>query len=423
MLKKLLRLMTVTVLVALIVLPAQAKVNLTMVTHWNTSVTHGALLKQYVEEFNRIQDEIEVTLESYAGQSHAEKVAVWTATNTMPDILPVSQADIPQWVDAGIISPMPDDIVGQLQDIFLPGAFQLTAYDGEIWGYPTENMPNAFTYDLVDFNNKGIGGQFPETWSDLLAVAKRLTEYDANGAITRAGFGWNLDFRRNIGILMALTWAEGGELFTDGGQSFDFLSDPVMRSINFLDDLINEQNIVRFGGNHSHSVQAIRWAPGPYVRGTMLAESGPERFAEFRSARLPIGPNGQRTVANYGWVVTVPTATTQKDEVHRFLMWLFNDLTERGTTRMGDIMAMLGSIPNTMPDVVNQPVAQEPFMQGFVAPMMDGQVRSWPMPPAPVFGPINTALTAIFNRDGAPRNTLENLQRQVDQLIAEVVAD
>ncbi|NLN27602.1 MAG: extracellular solute-binding protein [Firmicutes bacterium] len=411
----------VAALVLLAAVPAQARIELTMVTHWNTAVTQGALLQQYIDEYNSLQDEVHITLISDPAASGTEKIFLWHTAGTMPDILPVSQVNIPQFVQSGIISPMPDHIIQVLEENFLPGALQLTSHRGQIWGYPTENMPNAFTYDLIDFNNKGIGDQFPETWEELLAVAQRLTEYDGEGNITRAGFGWNQDFRRNIAMLMVLTWREGGELFTDNDTKVHFTSEPVQRAVNFLTEIVHERNIVRYGGNHSHSVQAIRWAPGPYVRSSILAESGPERLAEIRSARLPLSPDGKRTVPNYGWVIAVPTATPYKEQVHDFLIWLTTDVLPDGTTRMGNVLTLLGSIPNTLTDIYSQPVLQDPFMAGFVAPMMDNDVRSWPMPPNSngVFSTMNRAISDILNQVDAPMNILTNLQSQVQQLIDE----
>lgn len=398
---------------------AQAKTELLMVTHWNTSATQGALMSKYVEEYNNLQDDVFIVFRNDPGATAPDKVLLWAATDSMPDILPVSQVNIPSFVQAGIISPMSDDIVDILRETYLPGALQLVEHQGEIWGYPTENMPNAFTYDMVDFDNRGIGDHFPETWDDLLAVAKRLTAYDGEGNITRAGFGWNLDFRRNLGILYALTWAEGGEVFVDDDRKLNLLSEPVINAVDFLVDIIHGQSTVRFGGNHSHSVQAIRWAPGPYIQSSIINESGVDRLQEIKSARLPVGKNGMRTVANYGWVIAVPTATKHKNEVHDFLQWMTTEITPEGTTRMGNVMALLGSIPNTMADIVNQPMAQHEFMQGFLAPMFDNDVRSWPMPPNSnaIFGDMNRALTEVFNGTTAPRNALENLQRQGQQVI------
>lgn len=392
-----------------------------MVTHWNTTVTHGALMSKYVEEYNKKQDQVEVIFRNEAGASGTAKALLWAATGTMPDILPVSQVNIRTFVDTGIISPMPESIVNRLKTIFLPGALQLVSADGQIWGYPTENMPNAFTYDLVDFNNKGIGDRFPETWPDLLAVAKRLTTYDANGAIVRSGFGWNLDFRRNLGILFALTWGEGGDVFTNNDRTINLLSTAVKSSINFLVDLIHGQSIVKFGGTHSHSLQAIRWAPGPYVQSSILTESSSERLEEIRSARIPFGKNGQRIVANYGWVIAVPTATKHSKEVHDFLLWLTTELTANRTTRMGDVMALLGSMPNTRPDIISQPITKNRFMAGFVGPLVDNEVRSWPIIPndPPILGTLNTALTEIFNGKSSPAQALENAQVKVQAQLNE----
>lgn len=409
----------VALAVLLAAVPAGAKIQLTMVTHWNTAITQGALLNQFIQEYNSLQDEVEIVLISDPAASGSDKIVTWWLAGTMPDILPVSQVNIPQFVESGILSPMPEHIVELIRREFLPGSVQLTSYKGQIWGYPTENMPNAFTYDLIDFRNKGISEQFPETWEELMEVAQVLTEYDAEGNITRAGFGWNLDFRRNISILLALTWANGGELFTDNDSQVHFLSEPVLQAVDLLTEILLERNVVRFGGGHSHTVQAIRWAPGPYVRSSIIAEAGEERLKDIRSARAPVGPNGKRTVATYGWIIGVPSSTPYKEQVHDFLIWLTTDVTPRGTTRMGEILQMLGSIPNTITDVQNLPVLQDPFMAGFVAPLLDNDVRSWPMPPNSnaVFSAMNSALSRLYQGQEAPISVLTNLQNQVQQLI------
>ena len=131
----------VAALVLLAAVPAQARIELTMVTHWNTAVTQGALLQQYIDEYNSLQDEVHITLISDPAASGTEKIFLWHTAGTMPDILPVSQVNIPQFVQSGIISPMPDHIIQVLEENFLPGALQLTSHRGQIWGYPTENIP------------------------------------------------------------------------------------------------------------------------------------------------------------------------------------------------------------------------------------------------------------------------------------------
>ena len=54
------------------------------------------------------------------------------------------------------------------------GAFQLVTYNDKVWGIPWENMPMAFTYDIVQFQNHGLA-EFPNTWDELINAAKRLT--------------------------------------------------------------------------------------------------------------------------------------------------------------------------------------------------------------------------------------------------------
>lgn len=72
--------------------------------------------------------------------------------------------------------------------------------------------------------------------------------------------------------------------------------------------------------------------------------------------------------------------------------------TDRGTTRMGDVMATLGSLPDTHADLRNQPAMKEAFLKGFidalpsyvqvVLPDLPG-VDSWQ-------GAMDAALKSVF---------------------------
>ncbi len=403
---------------------AQAKVTLDMVTHWNTGVSQGALLKQYVEEYNAMQDEVEVVLSSDPSNSQLSKILVWAAGGTLPDILPISQVVIPDLAGTGIIQPLAEGTLDQVENAFLPGAIQLVTYDDQVWGYPTENMPNALSFDTVEFANRGVSTDFPETWPEVVEIAKALTTYNNDGSIQKAGLGWSQGFRENIGFLMSQVWGGGGQLFSSDLRKANLLSEPVRNAVDLLEDIVHESGAVKLGGSRTLEHQAIRITPGPWVRGSILA-ADESRLQEIHTAPMPVGPSGNRVVANYGWAITIAATTDHPVESQEFLAWLANDVQQdTGTTRMGDIMATLGSIPNTRADIANQPFVQEPFMQGFVAPMAANQVRSWPMVPnsAEVYKVLNRELNAVINGKSSPFQALNNAQTEIQAAIDAAVA-
>jgi|GEM_PF-3388822 len=403
---------------------ASAKVTLNMVTHWNTGVSQGALLKKFIEEYNSMQDEVEVVLSADPSNSQISRILVWAAGGVLPDILPLSQVVIPDLVAAGIIQPLSGDALARAEDEFLPGALQLVTYEGKVWGYPTENMPNALSYDTVEFGNRGVSTDFPDTWDEVVQIARVLTTYNADGSIQKAGLGWATGFRENIGFLMSQVWGGDGELFSADLRRVTLLNETVLNAVELFRQIARESGVVRLGGPHTHEQQVIRITPGPYVRGTILA-ADPQRLNEIRTAPMPVGPSGKRVVANYGWAITMTSTTQYPKEAQAFLDWLLSDIQpSTGTTRMGDIMAVLGSIPNTRADIANQPFAQEAFMQGYLIPMATNEVRSWPMVPnsSEVYRLLNLHLNSVLNGAAAPLQALTNAQTEIQAVIDQAVA-
>ena len=393
---------------------AGAGVKLTTVTHWDLRTGPGALLVKYVQEYNAAQDGVEVEVVQDPSAASPDRIAVWAAAGMLPDILPVSQVAFVDLMRAGIFAPLPGDAAELVRETYLEAALDMVRFEDQIWGYPSEYIPMVFTYDTVAFAHRGLPLDFPGTWPELLVAAKKLTAYSEAGAIVKAGLGWTNDQAHNAGIFLALAWTSGrpgASMFGDGRAS---VANPAAEfSLDFLDELFNRERVAAWGPDRTLADHAIRWTPSHHRRAIAAV---PGRLEEVRSARVPAGADGARFAPAYGWAYTVPAAAEHPREAHEFLKWLAADVLPGGTTRLGNIMMELGSIPGARADLKSQePLSREPFYSGYYESLVNGEVRTLPTQVINfrVLDVLNGAVTSVIAEGRSVAEALSEAEAQL----------
>lgn len=392
-------------IVLLMAMPMSAKVKLTTVTHWNLSTGPGALLAQYIEEYNALQDEVEIEVYNDANAGQVDHILVWAVSDTMPDILPVSQVHMADLMQAGLMVPLPDDVAEQVAQIYVPGAAEMVRYNGKLYGYPSEYIPTIFTYDIVAFEQRGLPLEFPDTWSGVVEAARKLTTYSDTGEIEKAGIGWDNNTRSNVGLLLSYTWTSGqpgAEIFSEDFRTINLVTPAAESALQFVHELFHEERVATVGGSRALADQAIRWSQSHHRCSIVTI---PGRIDEIWSARVPKGADGTRLASVYGWAYIVPSTAKHQKEAHDFLIWLTSDTFDDGTTRLGRMMAELGSIPVTVADVQNQAdFREEMFFRGYLETVAHNETRPWPTPVAnqDVLSVLNGAVRAMIHHEATP---------------------
>ncbi|WP_289285394.1 extracellular solute-binding protein, partial [Parablautia intestinalis] len=97
--------------------------------------------------------------------------------------------------DAGlmVINDVIEDMGGE--STWLAAGKDEACVDGDWYGVPWRFDTRVLLYNTEDFEKAGIT-EAPKTWDELIEVAQKLTETDANGKITHAGLAWNSDMGR-----------------------------------------------------------------------------------------------------------------------------------------------------------------------------------------------------------------------------------
>ncbi len=123
------------------------------------------------------------------GAVKAEKIMTALASGSGPDIVQPQWPFAGKWGAEGIIADLTDFVNNDAEfdkDDFIPSAWDRSTYKGRIYSIPT-NFNSSELYYNVDYMNE-FGAEVPKTINELKKLAVDLTEYDANGFITRCGY-------------------------------------------------------------------------------------------------------------------------------------------------------------------------------------------------------------------------------------------
>lgn len=369
----------------LLLVPAEgAEVTLTAMGSFPPGQEAGDVLQRYIEEYERLHPHVEIDHLPRTGSDleAMEQILVRTAAGNPPDIVYVPQVLLTDYVVQEIVTPVPDAIAERIRSHFLPGALYVAEYNHVLYGFPTELMTQALAYNAVVFERAGLADEAPQTWEELREFARKLTVRGDDGRIVRAGYGIMNYATPVIAYLLTYSRSYGSDPISPDFRSVHFTNPVTVDAVRFLKTLHLEDQTAVIGlpGWTDYNL-GMFFAHGPW-QAQGFRRVGAEFYDSLRSAAPPLGSTGRREATFYGYLWAVTPYARHPAEAYDFLFWLTTEPTERGTTRMGDVLATLGSIPTTREDAEHQPSMEEPFMQGFLEVLMIDAARPIPAIPA-----------------------------------------
>lgn len=413
------------VLVAMLGLAsAAAAQTITLLTHYYAAYPHGRALEEYIAEYEALNPGVNIELQFATNDVLLDRILLGAASGTMPDIVHIAGYMLGDLAEAGALAPLPDAVLERISDDYVPGALALTEYRGRHWGYPTEYMPRALVFNRRLFEAAGLPAEGPETWADLRDFSAKLTERNPDGSFKVAGFGVGLSSagQMGFGMLFSLAYPGGARFLTEDGLRPAFNTPIVAEALGLLRELVSGGYAVArewlVVDMRSGSV-AMMVAPGPYWK-TEFMNVGPEFYAGMATSPVPVPEPGQTpAAAAYGWLFAVTEKPNNRDAVYAFLDWLNTEAMPDGRTRMGNVLAHLGSIPVTYTDLRFQDTVADPFMDGFVQAVANGWTFADPVAPGALdmYRAIEGAIrTAVLGLD-SELNALIEAERRVQALL------
>ncbi len=391
-----------------------AKIELDVMCGYDDSSATGKLFNLYKEEYQKLNPDVKINKINIRS-SVKDQLFTLIVAGQGPDVLLFPQEYLLEYLDQGIVQDLPPALVRQAEAGFIPAAMQLAKFQGILYGWPAENQPQALLYNRMLMAQTGLQDKPPQTWDELRNMAKKMVRYDQQNNLIQMGFAMNSGVEPYLSFVLAHSLAIGYNPVANDLHSVSFNNPKSVQALDLLRRLVVEDRVAKTGwpmhAAYQKNTVGLYWAHGPW-EARDFRNATVDYQENFRSTIPPLGSTGKPVTTIYGYIWSVASYSKKQVAAFNFLLWLCNDVTPEKTTRNGNMMEALGSMPNTMLDAYHQPSMREPFMQGFLEALMRDIVVTMPALPVsldPFTNQVDNALKGSISAQMAMEKIDETL--------------
>lgn len=251
---------------------------------------------------------IDVNYENFPWAQYRAAVVTRLVGGADMDVLWVSDAWLPEFAEAGWLSPI-DDIpeLMKYNDEMAPYCLESMIYDGQQYGLPYYGDHMSFMYNARILEEAGIAAP-PTTWDEVVEQSKLIQEKglaDYPLLLSLAADTWLVEF------ISALAFSHGGRFIGDDGSPV--MADPnggAVAAARFVRDAIHEHGIVSPGAVETPEINGLRaLGEGLHAFGIVptyriRALNDPSQAAQAGNIRIAMMPMGGNADDHYtcGWI-------------------------------------------------------------------------------------------------------------------------
>jgi ABC-type glycerol-3-phosphate transport system substrate-binding protein len=266
------------------------------------------------------------------GTAFLEKITVMGASVGFPDVMHLQNLWMIDFASINALDLVPKTLLGKLQNDLYPQSLKHLEYKGNVWGIPTELQVSAIMYNKQLMAQAGLA-DVPKTWETLIEQSKRLVSNSLNTnqklsglAVNAGGWGWSNNWHM-------LTAAYGGSYIDEKG---------VVELDTAVNRSVMERIVEWFAPNGPATKDRGQFQTGKayfglafpfwsaYIK-TIFKEQWEDIFG---ATQMPAGPAGTYGF-QYGWGLSVPASSKNKEEAWKFIDWLATKTRESGVTSIG----------------------------------------------------------------------------------------
>jgi sn-glycerol 3-phosphate transport system substrate-binding protein len=193
-------------------------------------------IESYVEQFESEHPDIQVN--TVFGGNYAEnqgKVVTALRAGTPPDVAVLLSQELNTLISLDAVDPLDEIIAADPEaqamiDDFFPGFMSNSTLNGQVWSIPFQRSTPVLYYNKDAFTEAGLDADSPpETWSELIEYAEKLTKRDGAGRVTQWGVAIPTE-DRSTWLLEGLVMQAGGSLYDPaGGGRLATIDTPAVR--------------------------------------------------------------------------------------------------------------------------------------------------------------------------------------------------
>jgi multiple sugar transport system substrate-binding protein len=349
----------------------------------------GAPTKAKVAAFNKSHPKIQVKLtDAGGGTDTATKLLTANRAGNGPDAACLEYQTLPSMIVAGALADISAH-TGDVKDAFSSEVWDLTSFDGAVYGVPIDVGPMVLVYNKKRFQELKV--QPPATWQDFAKVAADVRKKDPQSYLTTfspSEFGNFAGLAQQAG---ASWWKVQDQTWTVG------ISDqPTLEVADFWQGLLDkdlvkaEPLLTPEWNNQLNKGKILSWPSALWAPG-VLESIAPKQAGDWAIAPLPQWKEGDGRVAFQGGSALTVTKTSKHAEAAAtFAKWMNTDKTAY------DIQIAAGEYPASLAGQQAASASQPPKLA-------TGQKDYWEIAtkaaqntiPHITWGPnVNTAMSA-----------------------------
>jgi multiple sugar transport system substrate-binding protein len=326
--------------------------------------------------------ELNVIVASDLGQQLAQGFA----SGNPPDIFYLGNDQVATYAKAGDLAPL--DNLKNVKS-FYPSLRAAYTYQGHLYAAPKDFSTLALVINTNSWKGAKLTSKdYPTTWKQLAAVAKKLTR---NGQV---GLCTNPEFHR-LGVFMIQA---GGWLVSKDGKTATINSKANLAAFNFVKSMIKAGSMkltnqigAGWGGEGFGKKECAMTIEGNWIAGAMTHDYP---TVPYKAVELPAGPAGKGTLQyDGGWGLAA--ASKNKTEAMAAISYLTATKVEMGNAKA------FGVMPSVRADATEWKKLYPQF-----AAFLAGADYSKSIPTVPdigtVLGDFNQQLQALPQSDPKP---------------------
>ena len=209
---------------------------------WIGSAQHQEFIENvYLPKFKERHHEVEVEFIRVPLQDVFDRLLAGVVSGTGPDVIQTGNTSVFNLSNVGLLTPLDRYLEGWSDySSIWPAAWKNQRFDGVTYGVPMYSAARGIYYRTDTVQTVGLDpGAPPQSWSDILEWARRLTRIDGD-RVTRAGYDYQGNYYQEW-----VFWLNqaGGALITDDLRTPTFNSPP---GIDAIEQMLELGRVARF---------------------------------------------------------------------------------------------------------------------------------------------------------------------------------
>lgn len=362
--------------------------------------------KKLIAKFEEANPNIKVDMVLTTWDTMENKIRVAFMSKEVPDVITDLESRVQNYAAQGFLMNLDSYYEqGPGKDDFITSALEINSYNGSVYGLPFRHDGSGVLYNKKMFRDAGLDPeQFPKTWDEFVAAARKLTKDGQYGT------AWPLGNQTNaVTRYLQLLYSEGGDVLSADGKQAALNTPQAVTAMTKLTDTIKSgvapKSTMELDNTTLRGLfvgEKIAMYVGGQFDIPPIKEENPN--LELGTAVIP-GPAGMGVSTVNGFSLLVPEASDKKDAALKLVDFIAQP----------ENMAELTATFPGRKSALALPKFADPLLKPFADQLEQGKSEpayaNWPAMEKAIFKAIQ--LVVLSNTD---------VQKAVDQMNAEVAA-